>query len=415
MTEIFKIDALGSGGDGIARHSDGAPVFIPLTVPGDVVRARVGKDREGHYRGVLGDVVEPGPGRVTPPCSHFGTCGGCRLQHMSDSVYAAFKKDIVTTALQRAGVDAGEIKDVIVIPPATRRRASFSAVLSGRDVVVGFNLHQSDKVMDVPDCRILKPEIITLVSRMKPYLKNILPPKKTVDVMIQMVEGSVDACFTGRIDMNLRTQETFADMVNELGITRISVRARERDVFDVVLARHSVTKTFGGIKVNLPPGAFLQASDEAEAILTGLVMDAASGARNVADLFCGAGTFTGPLSTGRKVVGVDVEDAAIQALKGAGIKCQARNLFQEPMMAAELDGFDAVVLDPPRAGAQAQVRELARSDVPKIIYVSCNPQSFAKDARVLQDAGYRLLSVQPVDAFRWAAHIESVGIFMKQD
>lgn len=415
MADIFKIDALGSGGDGIARNADGAPVFIPLTLPGDVVRARVAKDREGQYRGVLGDVVEPGPGRVNPPCSHFGTCGGCRLQHMSDSVYAGFKKDIVATALQRAGVDVGEIKDVILIPPATRRRASFSAVNAGRDVIIGFNEFKSDKVMGVPDCRILRPEIIHLVSRMKPYLKNILPPKKPVDVMVQMVESNVDVCFTGRTDMNLRTQESFAEMTNELALTRISVRAKERDAFDVVLARHSVTKTFGGIKVNLPPGAFLQASDEVEDILTGLVMDAARGAKNIADLFCGAGTFTGPLSAGRKVTGVDVEDGAVQALRVAGIKCHARNLFEEPMTAEELSGFDAVVLDPPRAGAQAQVRELARSDVPKIIYVSCNPQSFSKDARVLQDEGYRLLSVQPVDAFRWAAHIEIVGIFMKQD
>lgn len=413
MQETLRIETLGTSGDGIARRADGAAVFVPLAAPGDAVRVDVRKDHEGFWRGQVKEIVTPGPARVKAPCAHYGTCGGCHLQHIDEATYRDFKKDVVVQALRKAGIAAEHIEPPVFIPPGTRRRATMSAFHTGREIVIGFNERRSDRVTAVPSCLILRPELRTVIDTIKPFLKDILPHRKTVDITLQIVEGQVDVGLTGRLSMNLAAQETFAAMANAARLSRVSLRERARDTFEPILSLSPVIKNFGNVRVNLPPGAFLQASDEAETVMTDWVVSASQGAKNILDLFCGCGTFAGALSGFAKVQGVDLDEPSTRALSAAGVRAKMRNLYTEPMTPGELNGFDAVILDPPRAGAMAQVRELAESDVPRVIYVSCNPTTFAKDAKVLIDGGYRLTRVQPVDQFVWSVHTEVMGIFSR--
>jgi 23S rRNA (uracil1939-C5)-methyltransferase len=413
MDEDLTIDALGAGGDGVARRADGAAVFIPLSAPGDVVRASLRKDREGYWRGQIREILRPGASRAQPPCPHYGWCGGCALQHINQDAYRRFKHDMLDHALQKAEITAAEMAAPIFISPGTRRRATFSAFNTGKHVVVGFNERRSDKILEVPECRIVQPSMRVLMNAIRDRMRDILPLRKTVDVIIQQVEGQTELSLTGDIPLTLAVRETLAAMTEENRISRVNIRARARDEWETVLSRAPMIKTFGALRVALSPGAFLQASDESESALMTCVREASAGAKNILDLFCGCGTFAGAVSPFAKVRGVDMDAPAVRALTAAGVPASARNLFTDPVEGGELKGYDTVILDPPRAGAMAQARKLARSDVPRIIYVSCNPVTFAKDARVLIDGGYHLNRVQPVDQFVWSAHLEVVGIFSR--
>lgn len=411
----MTITDIGQGGDGIARRSDGAVVFIPLTVPGDVVRASVRTNPEGQNRGQILEILTPGVARVTPPCSHFGVCGGCTLQHLSTPAYLEMKTRWLREVLSRAQISCPDIRPMIVMPARTRRRASFSVCRTAKDVIIGFNKRLSDELIDIPACQILHPDIMTLRDRLKPYLMSLMAPHQTLDLMIQKVDHQVEISVTGRLPLHLKSQEILADMAHALNISRINVRARDRDMFEPLLSLKPFQKRFGDLTVDLPPGTFLQASDEAEQILAEQVTQHATGARHVADLFSGSGLFTGHvMSQVQSITAVDMDAPAIRALTSRGIKAQVRNLFKDPLSPAELKIFDTVILDPPRAGASAQSSALASSGVSKIIYVSCSPASFARDARVLVSGGYDLKAIQPVDPFIWSTHTELVSVFEKR-
>jgi 23S rRNA (uracil1939-C5)-methyltransferase len=415
MSEIMTITDIGQGGDGIARRPDGAVVFIPLTVPGDVVRASVRTNPEEQNRGQILEILTPGVARVTPPCSHFGVCGGCTLQHLSTPAYLEMKTRWLREVLSRAQISCPDIRPMIAIPAHTRRRASFSVCRTAKDVIIGFNKRLSDEVVNISACQILHPDIMTLRDTLKPYLMSLMTPRQTFDLMIQKVDHQVEISVTGRLTINLRSQEILADMAHALNISRINVRARDRDMFEPLLSLTPFQKRFGDLTVDLPPGTFLQASDEAEQILAEQVTQHATGARHVADLFSGSGLFTGHvMSKVQSITAVDVDAPAIRALTSRGIKAQVRNLFKDPLSPAELKIFDTVILDPPRAGASAQSSALASSGVSKIIYVSCSPASFARDARVLVSGGYDLKTIQPVDPFIWSTHTELVSVFEKR-
>ncbi|MBN8521232.1 MAG: class I SAM-dependent RNA methyltransferase [Alphaproteobacteria bacterium] len=411
----MTITDIGQGGDGIARRPDGAVVFIPLTVPGDVVRASVRMHPDGQNRGQIQEIVTPGVDRVTPPCSHFGVCGGCTLQHFSPPAYLDVKTRWLREVLSRAQISCPDIRPMMAIPAHTRRRSSFSVCRTAKDVIIGFNKRLSDEVVNISACQILHPDIMTLRERLKPYLMSLMTPRQTVDLMIQKVDHQVEMSVTGRLTINLTSQEILADMAHTLKISRINLRARDRDMFEPLLSLTPFQKRFGDLTVDLPPGTFLQASDEAEQILAEQVTRFAIGARHVADLFSGSGLFTGHLmSQVQSITAVDVDAPAISALTSRGIKAQVRNLFKDPLSPAELKRFDTVILDPPRAGASAQSSALALSSVSKVIYVSCSPTSFARDARVLTAGGYALKTIQPLDPFIWSAHTELVSVFEKK-
>lgn len=416
MDEILTIDVLGAGGDGLARRGDGAAVFIPLSAPGDTVRASTKKDHEGYWRGQIKEILSPGASRAQPPCPHYGRCGGCALQHINEHTYHAFKADIAPQALRKLGIDPSDIlSDPVFIPPGTRRRATFSVFSTGKNVVIGFNERRSDQVLAVPECRIVQPSIRELIAAIKGNLKDILPIRKAIDLMIQQVEGQTEISLTGNIPLTLTAREKLAEITEKHRLARVNIRARARDEWETVLSRAPMVKSFGALRVILPPGAFLQASDESESALMTCVREAAAGARNILDLFCGCGTFAGAVSPFAKVRGMDMDAPAVRALTAAGVPATVRNLFTDPVGAGELKGYDTVILDPPRAGAMGQARALALSDVERVIYVSCNPATFAKDARVLIDGGYHLTRIQPVDQFVWSSHLEVVGVFNRKN
>jgi 23S rRNA (uracil1939-C5)-methyltransferase len=416
MSDTYTIEALGPAGDGIARHENGSAIFIPLTAPGDVVRAAVKKDHEGNWRGQLGEVISAGPDRTEASCVHYGRCGGCTLQHLKPDFYSAYKKDAVAQLLVKAGLAVQQVDEPVLLPVGRRRRATFSFTKKGKDITIGFNAPRSHDVMNVQGCLVVMPEIMELVRKLKTPLADMVAAKNG-DVFIQCVDGLMEVSITAKLNDGLAFHEALATMVRDLGIARINARSHDRQSFELLLESAPMIKKFGPLSVNLPLAAFLQPSDEGEKILIDLVMEMAAGGKNFADLFCGCGTFTGPLSTSGNVAAIDSSKEAIhslvQASGGRPVSPVARNLFSDPLSAKELKVFDTVVLDPPRAGAKEQCAELACSTVERIVYVSCNAQSFVRDVKILAGGGYQIKRVQPVDQFTWSAHCELVSLIEK--
>lgn len=409
MVQTLNILDIGLNGDGIARADDGQTVFVPLTARGDVVQVEIGKDG----RGQLVSVTTPSPDRAEPPCRHFGICGGCSLQHINTDTYHHFKRDTVLSVLEKAGVEPPKDMDTIFIPPHTRRRANFAARSVKGKTTIGFHERKSASIRDVPDCLIINEDVRRAMEAFRPYVRDIAGEGNKIDILIQCVEGQTEIALTGKIAPGWEAQQALSDALRATAASRISLRARDYDQYEMLLEDKPYYKNFGPISVNLAPGAFLQPSDEGERALTKCVMDGAGDAARVVDLFCGNGTFTGPLKEGREVVAFDLAADAIVALKSIGVQAHLRNLFKDPLDAEELVSADCVVLDPPRAGAQGQIDRLAQAGVPLIVYVSCNPQTFARDAAMLIQSGHALKKLTIVDQFVWSPHTEVVGVFEK--
>lgn len=410
MEQLTIID-IGSNGDGIARRADGRAVFVPLTAAGDVITAET--DDEG--RGRMLSLVTPSPDRAAPPCRHFGVCGGCSLQHLNNDAYHHFKREAVIAALEKAGVQPPSGIDSVFIPAGTRRRANFAARVIKGKTIIGFHERKSASIRDVPDCLIINEEVRAAMEALRPYLADIAGEGAKMDVLIQCVEGQTEIALTGRIAPGWEAQQALSDALRATNASRISLRARDYERYEMLLEAKPYFKRFESLVINLAPGAFLQPSDEGERALTDCVMDGAADASRIADLFCGNGTFTGPLMEGRDVIAFDLAADAIIAMKAEGIEAHLRNLFKDPLSVQELVSAECVVLDPPRAGAAGQVQLLADSAVPRVVYVSCNPQSFAKDAAQLVAGGYALDKLTIVDQFIWSAHTEVVGIFTRKN
>lgn len=409
MVQTLNILDIGSNGDGIARAEDGRTVFIPLTARGDVVQADIDKDG----RGQIVSLTTPSPDRAAPPCRHFGICGGCALQHIKADSYRHFKQDTVLSMLEKAGVAPPKNIEAIFIPAGTRRRANFAARAVKKKTVIGFHERKSANICDVPDCLLITHELRRAMEAFRPYVADIAGEGNKIDILIQCVEGQTEIALTGKIAPGWEAQQALSDALRATNASRISLRARDYDQYQILLEEKPCYKNFGPIAVNLAPGAFLQPSDDGERALTNCVIEGAGDAARVVDLFCGNGTFTGPLGVGRDVIAFDLAADAIVALKSIGVQAHLRNLFKNPLEVEELASADCVVLDPPRAGAQAQIEILAQTDIPRIVYVSCNPQTFARDAAILAQSGYALQKLTIIDQFIWSPHTEIVGVFRK--
>lgn len=414
-SDVFlNVHSLGAGGDGVATH-EGVSVYLPKTAPGDRVRARIERFAEGYQGRVLA-VESHSPDRVAAPCGHYESCGGCALQHLSVAAYRDWKAEKVKVALERAGVIPEVWEEPVFLDAATRRRTTLAVLRTSDQFYMGYHAPRSHQITPVSHCLILEPSLDQVVQAMRPFLERLAPLRHAVDVTVQSVEGKFDVLLTGPWRsgrfFTLEQNEALSEMLNTLGLARISLREREHGTIEVLLTRQPVMKTFGVLRVPLPPGAFLQASEQGEAVLVECVLRFTAGATRIADLFCGCGTFTGAmLEQGAQVFACDSDAAALAALKHPKLTAARRNLFKEPLTPKELQGFDAVVLDPPRAGAKEQAENLAESGVEKIVYASCNPGSFARDAKILGEGGYCLVSLTLVDQFVWSAHIELVGVF----
>lgn len=408
-----SIDRLGAQGDGIADTASG-PLFVPFALPGETVEVAPG---DGADRGVLVSVVEASGDRRAPVCRHFGVCGGCALQHLDEKAYRAWKRGVVGRALANQGFEGVEVADPIGVGPGARRRAVLTATREGREAVLGFHEAGRHDLVDVMECAVLSPRIVALLPGLRTLLTKVMALKGETRVHVLAADNGLDVDLSGGlVALGPAARADLAKTAASLGLVRLSL---ERDPL------YQSGRPFircGSADVVPPPGVFLQASAEAERLMAQLAL-AAIGKRvkKVADLFCGLGAFSFVLAERAKVLSIDNDTAALAALEEAqrrtqglkAIETKARDLFQEPLSRKELEGFDLVVFDPPRAGAKAQAEMLAKSKVATVVAVSCNPATLARDLRTLVDGGYTLESVTPVDQFVFAPHVEVVAILRR--
>ena len=383
---IVRIAARGDGVTPSGRH-------VAWGVPGDVL---------------LDDgALAPGPHHQEPPCRHFPECGGCQLQHADDEAYRGFLVSRVEGALAQHGLQT-EIREPHLSPPRTRRRAALRALKVGQGVIIGFNAAKSHRIVDMRECHILRPDLFVLVAPLRELLAGLLQPKRTAEVQLTLVDQGVDVVLKGIAAEGLRAIEGLTSFAMKHSLARLSV--------DQGLAPEAqyepqpATVTLSGAPVAFPPGGFLQATQDGEAVLVAAVREAVEG--HIADLFSGVGTFG--LAAKAGYAAEASRDAAV-ALERAVPKMNVehRDLYRRPLDGEELGKFDAVILDPPRAGAAEQIAQLATSTVQRIAYVSCNPATFARDAKALADGGYALSRVRPVGQFRWSTHVELAACFSR--
>ena len=390
MSEVVvRIAARGDGVTDGGRH-------LAFAAPGDLVTED-------------GSLV-PGPHRQVPPCRHFPECGGCQLQHVDDQAYAAYLVERVTGALAQHDLTS-EVRTPHLSPPRTRRRATLRAMRAGGRVVIGFNAEKSNRIIDLAECHILRPELFAKVEPLRRLLGLLLAPKRTAEIHMTLADQGVDLLLKGVKAEGFDAAQGLVDFAGEQGLARLSLD--EGLGPEVRWEPQPATVTLAGRPVPLPIAAFLQATEDGERALVQSVLEAVGQPTTSADLFAGIGTFA--LTLPGRVLAAEASREAVLALKRAApfVAAQHRDLYRRPLMADELAGLDAVVLDPPRSGAEAQVGQLAASAVPRIAYVSCNPATFARDAAVLVAGGYRLDWIRPVGQFRWSTHVELAGAFTR--
>lgn len=414
MSEQLTIARMGHQGDGIAE-TPGGSVFVPGALPGEVVRAEV---RGGRAEAV--QIVQASPDRVPIQSDTYAECGVAPLQHWAAEPYLAWKRELVVQSLAREEIET-EVEAAVATPPGVRRRIALHA-RRGEDgrVILGFKARRSWRVVPLEHCPLSDPRINAALPLLKavaePFLRH---PKSAPSLHVTVTDAGLDVDVTG---VERRSGGRSADLI-QAGIEAAAGAGLARLSLDgevLVMTRQPMVR-FGRAAVPLPPASFLQASPAAEAAMTERAVAAVQGARRIADLFCGAGTFTFPLAEVAPVLAADSSAAAIAALKAGvstaqglkGIDAQARDLFRRPLSPHDLKGVEAVVIDPPRAGALEQTGQIAGTKAVTVVGVSCNPATFARDARALVEAGFRLERVTPIDQFLWSAHVELVGVFRR--
>ena len=414
-TETVTIEKLGAQGDGIASNA-GGPVYVPFSLPGETVAiARV------KSQGTIMSITTPSPDRQEPPCRHFGpdglngTCGGCTLQHLADAPYRAFKRQLVIDALKSKGLTP-EVGEIVPARPGERRRVVFAARKTEKDMLIGFNQAESHHIVAIEECPISSAGIIarlpairaiaaSLATNAEPFRISVLETLSGLDISVDEVKKLSDP----------QRRKAVETVLSLRGIARVSLNG------EILIEPSKPLFDFGGIQVSPPPGGFTQATKPAEQAMAELVLAHVGKAKRIADLFAGAGTFSLQLAWIGRVHAVEAEAKALAALDHAArntqglkpVSVEKRDLFRRPLMTQEFKPFDAVVFDPPRAGAEFQCKELARSGVKKIAAVSCNPLTLARDLAILVEGGYRITGVTPIDQFLWTSHVEVVATLEK--
>ena len=408
MSTRFTIARLGSQGDGIAS-AEGGEVFIPFTLPGETVTAARQKDRA-----TLMSVLEASPLRVDPACRHFTECGGCALQHYHADAYRQWKREKVVQALKAKGI-ACDIAELVPCAPHSRRRVTFSARRTEAGILLGFVRALSSEIIPIEECPISLPAIVSALDRLRALADLVCATPRAFHMTVTVTASGLDIAVHEAGKLGDHQRRIASNFVMAEGLARLSVDD------EIIVEPKKPVVQFGSVAVAVPPGAFLQATEAAEQAMAGLVGQHLSRARKVADLFAGCGSFALRLGAKSEVHAVEGEAAALTALDrayrfGTGLKrvtSERRDLFRRPLTFKELNAFDGLVFDPPRAGAEDQSKQIARSDVPLVAAVSCNPVTLARDLRILVDGGYALKSVTPIDQFLWSAHVEAVALLEK--
>ena len=408
MSETVRIGALGHAGDGIAETAEGR-VFVPFTLPDETVVI----ERSGNRRRLV-SVEEASPLRVAPVCRHFGTCGGCALQHMDRDAYLAWKREMVAKAFSQAGA-AVAVEPSVAIAEGSRRRAVFSATRTSRGLVLGFQRRGTNDILPVEECPVLAPAIVSRLGILREINAIAAVSRRVMRIAVVAADNGLDIVVSGSGRPDERVLATLGRLAADAALARLTVDGRE------VFMNRRPEIDIGGAVLLPPPGGFLQASAAAEAAMAEAVLGHVGSARAVLDLFAGCGTFSLRLARNAPVTAVEGDAVLLAALdlaarRSRGLKAittRRRDLFRNPVSATELSAFPAVVFDPPAAGARAQAEAMAQSRVERIAAVSCNPATLARDARILLDGGYRLERVLPVDQFLFSPEIEVVATFSR--
>ncbi|MBB4184825.1 23S rRNA (uracil1939-C5)-methyltransferase [Sinorhizobium terangae] len=413
-TQTVTITRLGAQGDGIAQTEAG-PVYAPFTLPGETVALAVNK-----AHGTLISLKEASPDRAEPKCRHFGpdgvngACGGCTLQHASDDLYHTFKRNLVIDALKSKGLTP-DVAPLVIAHVGERRRAVFTARRTEKEMLLGYNQAESHHIVSISECPITSPGIVSRLATIRKIAAAMATNAEPFRITVLETNSGLDLAFEGIKLADRQRRLTVEAVLGERGIARVSLNG------EIIVEPVKPAIDFSGVTVSPPPGSFTQATRPAEEEMAKLVLEHVGKAKHVADLFSGIGTFALRIAQRARVHAVEGDDKALKALDFAarntqGLKpvtIEKRDLFRRPLMAQELKSYDAVVFDPPRAGAEAQCHELARSGVKKIAAVSCNPVTLARDLAILTGAGYRITSVTPIDQFLWSAHVEAVATLEK--
>lgn len=416
----LEIDALGAGGDGLAVR-DGKRYFVPYTVAGDRVKARVTGRRGDVLATEVIERLADGPRRVAPPCAHFGVCGGCALQHLDDATYDDWKRQRVITALSRRGLVEVVVEAMARTAPDGRRRATLLAIRRKHDTAIGFRAPSSNRVVPLTECPVLDGSLVALFEPLAGLFTGLIEPGQWAEAQLTLVATGIDLVISAPAEPDMSQRERIAAFAANHDLAQISWRHPDDGEPELMVRRRPAQMAFGGVTVDVPAGAFLQPSDQGEAILVAEVSAALAGASRIVDLYAGCGAFTFALAGQASVHAVEGMSAMVAAINSAAgrsgldgrVTAEARDLERLPMLATELTGFDAVIFDPPRAGARRQAEALAESAVPLVVAVSCHPGTFSRDARALVDGGYVIDRVVPVDQFLWSPHVEMVAVLRR--
>jgi 23S rRNA (uracil1939-C5)-methyltransferase len=416
---------MGADGDGVGALADGTPIYVPLTLPGELLDARPVAPRGDGWAAVADDLLAPSVDRVEPPCPHFGACGGCSLQHWRDGSYVAWKAALLRDALRRAGFDGFDVAEIVQTPPRTRRRLDLAARRVTAGVVLGLHRPRSKEVVDLADCHVLDPALTALIAPARTLLARLQGLRREASVVANLLDNGPDLLLRTDAALTLADRTGLTAFARAHGVSRVAWALGD-DTPEPVCVLRPPAVTLSGVPVSPPPGAFLQASVAGEAAIVATVLAALPAklpARAwIAELFAGCGAFSFALAERVRVAAWEGDAAAVKALRTAAnqaglpgrLTATQRDLARQPLAAPELAGCAAVVLDPPFAGAPAQMPALAAAKPAVVVYVSCSPAALARDARVLRDAGYRVASATPIDQFLWSARLESVVAFVRE-
>jgi len=412
MTERFTIDHVGHFGDGVAL-ADGASIYVPYALGGETVDVL---PSPGHPdRRALAHVVTPSPQRIDPFCPHFGTCGGCAIQHWRPEAYRTWKRQLVIDTLQHAGIEC-EVGELVDAHGTGRRRMTLHARQSQQGILrVGFAAAGRHEIIAIDHCPILDPAMHGAIEAANEIAELLRPVSKPLDIQVTAADNGLDVDVRGSGPLGTALLTSLSKLAEKHNLARLTRHG------ELVIMRKPPVVRVGKAQVTLPPGSFMQPTALGETTLAELAFARAKGAKHIADLFCGFGPFAFRLAEKFKVSAFDSDAVAVTALQNAvkltqglkPIKAEARDLFRRPLMPQELRDYDGVVFDPPRQGAQAQSQQLAASRIALVVAVSCNPATFARDARILIDGGFKIDSITPVDQFRHTPHVELVARFRR--
>lgn len=424
----LTISRLGAMADGIAAY-EGKPVFVPFTCPGDVVKVLVKRDNKDEMRADMVSLVTPSAQRQEPACTHFGTCGGCSLQHLNEPAYEAFKQELLASFIQGTGVDRSVIAPMVAIKAHSRRRADFKIAVHHDQVQIGFFASKSHRLVNIEQCPVSDAALVAILPELKACIGELKKPGRLTSISLTALDNGLDATIRLSSAIGDSDKEKLIAFAQRSAIIRLHTQvklrheSRRQPVAEdpvCLYDEENATIRFAGVEVDLPSGAFLQATQEGQDAITALVTRHLQGCNTIADLYSGCGTYSFPLIRQAQRVsayeGVDemaaaMNDACVAEGLDEKIATTVRDLFTDPLDAEELSHFDGIVINPPRNGALPQVRHIGESTVGKVVMVSCDPSTFKRDAKCLMDAGYRLTLAVPIDQFYWSRHLELVAVF----